>query len=157
MKTICLALACIPIAALPAHADAPRFLKGMPTGGGSPERLATGDPLGYRPAPVPGVPGGSAGGRLFDLPVSGKGTIAAPPLLAAWRGAPDGWSPRGLDGPRGWYRPGGKGGHGGGGHGGGGQPPHHDPKDDPGVPGPLGVAVVAGAWGWARRIRRRIT
>jgi hypothetical protein len=48
-----------------------------------PERLVPGDLIGYRPAPVPGVPGagGSAGGRLFDLPVSGKGTIAVPPLL----------------------------------------------------------------------------
>lgn len=104
-----LAIALCGCQAAPAHADAPRLLVGMPTGGGSPERLAPGDPLGYRPAPVPGIPGGSSGGRLFDLPVSGKGTIAAPPLLAAWRGAPDGWSPRGLDGPGGWYR-GGQGG-----------------------------------------------
>lgn len=148
-----LAIALCGCQAAPAHADAPRLLVEMPTGGGSPERLAPGDPLGYRPAPVPGIPGGSSGGRLFDLPVSGKGTIAAPPLLAAWRGAPDGWSPRGLDGPGGWYRGGQGGGHGGG----GGQPPHHDPKGDPAVPGPVGAAVAAGAWGWARKIRRRIT
>ena len=148
----------------PARADAPRIPSGPAPA--ITERLAPGDPLGYRAATIPTPPGGAAPGRLFDRPVSGKGIVTGPPLLAAWRGAPEGTTVRGLDGPGGWYRPGGGGGggstggggggSGGGGEHGGGNPPHHDPTDDPDVPGPLGVGAVAAAWGWSRRIRRRI-
>jgi hypothetical protein len=156
----------------PARADAPR----IPSGSAPAviEHLPPGDPLGYRAAVIPTPPGGAAPGRLFDPPVSGQGIVTAPPLLAAWRGAPEGTTVPGLDGPGGWYRAPGGGGNGGGhgtpdtdGDGRGAscergnasfcpQPPGPDPRPQPGVPGPVPLLGAAAAWGWARRIRRRI-
>jgi len=151
---------------LPAHADA--FPPGVrPPAPGPMERLAPGDPLGWRPAPSPPP--------IFDRPLDlprldpapWRGSTGAAPLTR-WQGTPIGWRPpltslgawRGSGGPPETA----------------GKPPGTEnpnyprpdpdprppgppgPRPDPGddVPGPLGAGGLAAAWGWARRLRRRI-
>jgi hypothetical protein len=148
----------------PAHADVLPPGTHLPPVGHA-ERLAPGDPLGYRPAPAPSVPGGASNSRLFDAPITGSGPIASPTLLASWRGAPPGWNPPGLDRPRDDKDD--KGGQ-------ADKDGKHDcpqtgtrpspcppkppkpPMPVPGVPGPLPVVGVAAAWGWSRKLRRRV-
>jgi len=130
--------------------------EGVGVAGSRPVQADPLDPLGYRPAKLPRIHGGHSSGSLFDPPVTGRGRIAGPALLASWRGAPAGWNPPGIYGPgRGGGWSGGGGGHGGG-HGGGGRPQNHDPPNEPAVPGPAGVLGLGVALGWAQRIRRRV-
>lgn len=115
---------------------------------------------GLPPVGSPALRGGVAPGLIYDSPVTGRGRIAGPALLVAWRGAPNGWSPPATalsrwDGtppplpglPPGMHRPV--------------QPdrpskPVLPPDDVPSVPGPLPVLGAAAAWGWARKLRRRV-
>jgi hypothetical protein len=158
----------------PAHADAlPPGFQPRHTDHNTPQASApassnrgvaisgSGDPLGYRPAPVPSIPGGASSSRLFDSPVTGSGPIAGPVLLASWRGAPPGWNPPGLNSAAG----------GGGrpdtyGDGRGGscergnasfcRPEPPDPMDAPDVPGPLPALGLGAAFAYSRKLRQRI-
>ncbi len=144
---ICVLSACTAVHAdpLPPGGKAQRVFPGEERGP-SP-RISAGDPLGYRPAVFPRIPGGASSERLFDLPVTGGGRYGQQPW-APGRGSLVGWNPPGLDRP-----PGGGGGHG------DWKPPHPEPPSPPNqddVPGPLPIAGAAAAWGWARRLRRRV-
>jgi hypothetical protein len=104
-------------------------------------------------------------GLSIDFPADTR-PWPAPSALMSWRGAPVSWNPQGLDAP-------------GNGRGGGGGTSDTDgdgrgascergnasfcpnpeppiPHDPPGVPGPLPVLGSAAAWGYSRKLRRRI-
>ena len=123
-----------------------------------------GDPLGYRPYAPPRIPGGVSAFRVFDPPLT-RGTLL-PPI--AWNGAPRGfrmpvtalssWNgtpppPPGL--PPGFDNPVPTG-----------TPPECcsplnpenpvPPNDDNDVPGPVPAMGAAAAYGWSRRLRRRL-
>ena len=139
----------------PAHADAPGPQAKPAPAGGTAERLAPGDPLGYRPAPAPVTGGAAAAIPTFDPPLGGSTAGSKRP----WSGAPNGWTlpvtalsrwagsgvtmgtgtPPGL--PPGWRPPD--------------QPPHGDTPQN-GVPGPAPVAVAAAAFTFSRKLRKRI-
>lgn len=119
--------------------------------------------LGYQPAPVPAIPGRAAFDGLFDPFVTGSDSIDGPIPLAAWCGAPEGFSMPWLDGPGlgdnagGNLQTGGNGGWNQGcGNGGSSGRKNCHPGNQPEVPGPVGVAGVVMAWRQARQIRRRV-
>ena len=144
----------------PAHADAPppgarpgRVFAGEQYA--PPASITRTDPLGYMPTPVRRIPGGASASRIFDAPLTGGGRFSSPPW-APGRGALVSFVVPGLDLP-----PGDDGGDGGD-HG---EPPYNPPPHpeppsppdhQPAVPGPLPLAGAAAAWGWARRLRRRV-
>ena len=111
--------------------------------------VTTTDPLGYVPAVFPRIPGGASSERIFDRPLTGGGSYGPAPW-APGRGSLVTFIVPGIDIPidddgEPPYTP----------------PPRPEPPSppdnhQPGVPGPLPVLGVAAAWGWARRIRRRV-
>lgn len=130
---------------------------------GGPQRVTATDPLGYRPTMFPRIPGGVSSERIFDRPVTGSEPIVGPTLLASWRGAPEGTMIPGLYGAGLGSRAGGSSPVDTNGDGRGASCergnasfcPRPRPTD-PAVPGPLPVLALAAAWGWARRLRRRV-
>ena len=154
-------------AAFPARADAWIPSRVIPDPGFRPEatRPASGSAstVGLPPIDSPALAGGAGAGLIFDSPVTGRSSVAAPSIMMAWRGAPSSWNPPGLDGP---------------GRGGGGtsdtngdgrgascergnasfcpKPERPIPHDPPGAPGPLPVLGAAAAWGYSRKLRQRL-
>jgi hypothetical protein len=137
----------------PAHADT--FPPGFePTEAPAPiEKLAPGDPLGYRPAVLPRIPGGVSYYRVFDPPMR----LAPAAVAAPWNGAPRGfvvpttalsrWNgtpapPPGL--PPGWDRPVTP------------TPKPLAPDDGDAVPGPLPLLGIGAMIHVSRKLRRRI-
>lgn len=118
--------------------------------------LPPGDPLGYRPAEFPKIPGGASYYRIFDPPLTRVTLFAA----TTWNGAPKDfvipstalsrWNgtpppppglPPGMDTPD---KP---------------ERPHPEPPSPPNktdVPGPASILGVIAAFAWSRRLRRRI-
>jgi len=140
----------------PGHVASPKVKAAPPvqSGGGN----------GLPPVDSPALKGGVGSGLIFDSPVTGRGSVAAPSVLATWRGAPSNWSPPGLNGPG---RGGGYGTADTNGDGRGAscergnasfcpKPEPPIPHDPPGVPGPLPVLGAAATWGYSRKLRRRI-
>jgi hypothetical protein len=142
--------ACHPV---PAHADAlPPELETIQFPG-SAERLAPGDPLGYKPAEFPRMPGGVSYYRIFDPPMrmaptarplswngAPRGFILPSTALSRWNGTPS--PPPGL--PPGWDRPIVP------------RPKPPDPGPGDAVPGPAPIAVAVGAFSFSRNLRRRM-
>jgi len=175
-STTLLALATLTGCAMaPAHADV--LPPSAAVVGAITERLPPGDLLGYRPAPVPSIPGGASSDRLFDDPAAGR--FASRIVWVRGVGAIAGWNPPGIYAPGrgggnnngGNLQTGGNGngnngcGNGNGGPNGGGCPDRHDPPSpptppdpdgQPGVPGPLPVLGLGAAFACSRKLRRRI-
>ena len=146
----CILAAC----ALPVYASDTLPL-GVPVAGPA-EQLPPGEPLGYRPVPVPVIAGGASAERLFDAPVGGS----IHRLWAPDRGSLVSWNPPGLNRPPGTGNPPDTYGDGRGGicERTETRPPfcRQQPPLHPDVPGPLPVLGIAAAFGWARRLRRRV-
>jgi hypothetical protein len=144
----------------PAHADAPppgvqpgRVFPGEQYA--PPGSITRTDPLGYLPAPVRPIPGGSSASRIFDAPLTGGGRFSPPPW-APGRGSLVSFVVPGLDLPPGNpsddgggdseppYNP----------------PPHPEPPSppdhQPAVPGPLPVLGLGAAFAYSRKLRQRI-
>lgn len=163
------ALPLLLICAAPAHADA--FPPGhkFPPAPAQISKLAPGDPLGYQPAPNPRALG-IVPDRLYDDPIAsrfvrnvvwkpGVGSVSSwnPPIIYA--------SNRGGNNNGGNFHTGGNGGGNHGcGNGNGGpngrknchKPEPPSPPNRPDVPGPLPILGAAAAFGWSRKLRRRI-
>jgi hypothetical protein len=114
---------------------------------------------------LPPVLGGSTKTLIYDGPISGRGPISSPLLIASWRGAPANWKPPvtalsqwngtpppppglppGMDTPN--------------------EPPAccspitpepPAPPNENDVPGPVPVLGAAAAYGWSRKLRKRIS
>lgn len=159
------------LCATPAHADA--FPPGhkFATPPVQISKLAPGDPLGYQPAPSPPTLGITPD-RLYDDPIASR--VLRTPAWLPGTGSVEGWnipiiyaSNRGGNNNGGNQQNGGNGGgnngcgNGNGGPngsnncgGGGGDRPKPDSSND--VPGPFPILGAAAAFGWSRKLRRRI-